>query len=127
MNQKSLLIIASLFGLTGVALGAFGAHGLRGIVPPDLLATFETGVRYQMHHTFALFATALLFDRAENGKLRTAGIFFVAGIVIFSGSLYAMTFTGIRMFGAVTPFGGLGFLTGWVFLLLASLKIKREN
>lgn len=127
MNQKSLLIIASFFGLTGVALGAFGAHGLRGIVPPDLLATFETGVRYQMYHTFALFATALLFGRADNRKLRTAGILFIVGIVIFSGSLYAMTFTGIRMFGSVTPFGGLGFLAGWVFLLLAALKIKKEN
>jgi uncharacterized membrane protein YgdD (TMEM256/DUF423 family) len=127
MNQKPLLIIASLFGLTGVALGAFGAHGLRGIVPPDLLATFETGVRYQMYHTFALFVTALLYGSADGRRVRIAGICFIVGIVIFSGSLYAMTFTGIRMFGAVTPFGGLGFLAGWVFLLLAALKIKKEN
>ena len=127
MNQKSLLIIASITGFTGVALGAFGAHGLRGMVPMELLVTFETGVRYQMYHTFALIAAALLFGKAETKKLRWAAVFFVIGILLFSGSLYAMTFSGIRMFGAVTPFGGVSFLAGWISLLLAVMKIKKEN
>lgn len=125
--RKIFLIAGALFGFTGVALGAFGAHGLRTVVSSDIMAAFETGVRYQMYHMFALFAAALLFDRADAKKLRAAGISFIAGIILFSGSLYAMTFTGIRIFGAITPFGGIGFLSGWIFLLLAVIKIKKEN
>jgi len=99
-----------------VALGAFAAHGLRATLAPDLLAVFETGVRFQMYHAFALFAAAWGFARWQARSFALAGWLFVAGIVIFSGSLYLMAATGMRWLGAVTPIGGLAFLAGWLCL-----------
>jgi uncharacterized membrane protein YgdD (TMEM256/DUF423 family) len=103
-------------GLVGVALGAFAAHGLKARLAPELLAVFETGVRYQMYHAFALFAAAWGFTRWQSQIFGLAGGLFVAGIVIFSGSLYLLAFTGERWLGAVTPLGGLAFLAGWLCL-----------
>lgn len=99
-------------GFVGVGLGAFGAHGLKGRVGPDLLATFEIGVRYQMYHALAL---VLLSRTASGTAAARAGRCFVGGTLVFSGSLYLLTFTGIRTWGAVTPFGGLALLAGWLF------------
>jgi uncharacterized membrane protein YgdD (TMEM256/DUF423 family) len=99
-----------------VALGAFAAHGLRSSLTPELLAVFETGVRYQMYHAFALFAAAWGFARWQNRLFSIAGGLFAAGIVIFSGSLYLLALTGSRWLGAVTPLGGLAFLAGWLCL-----------
>ena len=99
-----------------MALGAFAAHALKATLPPDMLAVFETGVRYQMYHAFALFAAAWGFARWQTRVFSIAGILFVAGIVIFSGSLYLLAFTGLRWLGAITPLGGLAFLAGWLCL-----------
>jgi uncharacterized membrane protein YgdD (TMEM256/DUF423 family) len=110
---------ALLAGL-GVALGAFGAHGLRARVTPDLLAVFETGVRYQMYHALALLGISLAWTRWSTPHLTVAGSLFLAGMALFSGSLYVLTLTGARWWGAVTPLGGVAFLAGWIALLLAA-------
>jgi uncharacterized membrane protein YgdD (TMEM256/DUF423 family) len=99
-----------------VALGAFAAHGLKNTIPPDMLAVFETGVRYQMYHAFALFAAAWGFAQWQSRGFVLAGWLFVAGIVVFSGSLFLLALTGARWLGAVTPLGGLAFLAGWLCL-----------
>src|SRR5690242_12378967 len=116
--DRTFLLIAALAGFTGVALGAFGAHGLRGRLTPEMLAVFETGVRYQMYHALALFGTGLLMARMSGWLIATAAWAFVAGIVLFSGSLYALAFTGVTMLGAITPIGGLAFLVGWACLAI---------
>ena len=99
-----------------MALGAFAAHGLKTTLAPEMLSAFETGVRYQMYHAFALFASAWGFARWQTRSFSMAGGLFAAGIVIFSGSLYLLAFTGSRWLGAVTPLGGLAFLAGWLCL-----------
>ena len=116
---------AAVAGFLGVALGAFAAHGLKTTFTPELLAVFETGVRYQMYHAFALFAAAWRFVRWQTRVFAVAGGLFVAGILIFSGSLYLMAFSGARWLGAVTPIGGLAFLAGWLCLAWgAALKMR---
>jgi len=108
-----------------VALGAFAAHGLKSTLTPEMLAVFETGVRYQMYHAFALFAAAWGFARWSARIFALAGGLFVAGIVVFSGSLYLLAFTGTRGFGAITPLGGLAFLAGWLCLAWgAAIKMR---
>jgi uncharacterized membrane protein YgdD (TMEM256/DUF423 family) len=117
--MRHFLLLGAIFGFLGVAFGAFGAHGLRNRLSPDMLAVFETGVRYQMYHVFALLLVAAVVGHAGQARLLTvAGWSFVAGIVIFSGSLYALTLTGTTTFGAITPIGGLAFLIGWASLAL---------
>ena len=111
--------LASVFGLTAVAAGAFGAHALREQLPTTLLTTFETAARYQLIHAVALLAVAWLVDRNAHPLAATAGWLFVAGIVLFSGSLYALALSGIGMLGVITPFGGLCLMAGWLCLLLA--------
>jgi uncharacterized membrane protein YgdD (TMEM256/DUF423 family) len=115
--------MAALFGATGVALGAFGAHGLKKILAPDhldQLATFETGVRYQMIHALALFLIALLIERHPGRAASASGWLFTAGIVLFSGSLYLLGGLGWKWLGPVTPLGGLSFIAGWIALLVAA-------
>ena len=126
--SKTFLIIASVLGALSVALGAFAAHGLKKIVPPDTVATFETGVRYQFYHTFALLITALLLQRMQGQSLVWAGYCFIIGIILFSGSLYVLTAlkatetVGLNGIGIITPFGGLFFIAGWVLMLFAAIK-----
>jgi uncharacterized membrane protein YgdD (TMEM256/DUF423 family) len=123
MERIFALIGAVSAGLS-VGLGAFGAHGLREKVEPRLLEVFETGAQYQMYHALALIGVAWVASRWP-GKLPTAaGWLFVAGTLLFSGSLYAMTFTGVRALGAVTPFGGLCFLAGWACLAAVLLRAR---
>ena len=105
-----------------VALGAFGAHGLRAMVTPEMLAVFETGARYQMYHALALVAIGLAFARLQGRTAAAAAWLFVAGTVLFSGSLYVLTLTGTRWWGAVTPLGGVAFLAGWGLLLTARVS-----
>ena len=113
----TFLLLGAVAGFLGVGLGAFGAHGLRSRLSPDMLAIFETGVRYQMYHALALLAVAAIIARAGGARLLVAaGWCFAAGIVLFSGSLYALALTGVSILGAVTPFGGLAFLAGWACL-----------
>jgi len=109
-------------GAAGVALGAFGAHGLRSRVAPDLLAVFETGVRYQLVHALALLAVGWAASRWPGGWVNASGCLFLAGIVVFSGSLYVLVLTGIRWLGAITPIGGVAFIVGWVCLAVAALR-----
>jgi uncharacterized membrane protein YgdD (TMEM256/DUF423 family) len=111
---------AGLAGFVSVALGAFGAHALRAKLAPDMLVVFETGVRYQMYHALALLAAASAWARWPTRIFAASGWLFVAGIVVFSGSLYLLALTGIRGFGAVTPLGGLAFLGGWLCLAVGA-------
>ena len=113
---RTFVILAALAGFSGVAIGAFAAHGLKGKLPPNLFEVFEVGARYHMYHALALLGVAWAASRWPSGSVTSAGWFFVAGIVLFSGSLYAMAWTGIRVFGAVTPLGGVCFLAGWALL-----------
>src|SRR6478609_7157743 len=120
--DKTFMFVGALMGGIGVAIGAFGAHGLRARLSPEMLAVFETGVRYHMFHALALVATALLAERMGGALITCAGWAFVAGIVLFSGSLYVLALTGMTVLGAITPLGGLAFLAGWACLAFASLK-----
>jgi uncharacterized membrane protein YgdD (TMEM256/DUF423 family) len=112
--------LAAISAFLAVAAGAFGAHALRARLAPDLLAVFETGARYQMYHALALVAAAWAVQRWPGALPAWAGWLFVAGTLLFSGSLYALALTGVRWFGAITPFGGVAFLAGWVCLALAA-------
>ena len=114
--DRVFFALGSLSGLVAVAAGAFGAHGLRSRLAPDLLAVFETAARYQMYHALALLFTAWAATRWPLAPVRAAGWLFVVGTVVFSGSLYLLALTGVRGFGAVTPLGGLAFLAGWLSL-----------
>jgi uncharacterized membrane protein YgdD (TMEM256/DUF423 family) len=118
------MLVGALAGFLGVAAGAFGAHGLRSRLSPEMLAVFETAVRYQMYHVFALLITAAVIGRMGDARLLSmAGWSFVAGIVLFSGSLFALTLTGITTLGAITPLGGVAFLIGWACLaIFAALR-----
>src|SRR4051812_33114007 len=111
--------LGCMFGLTGVAAGAFGAHALRARLPADLLAVWETAARYQLIHALALLVVALAASRAASGAVTAAGWLFAVGILLFSGSLYALALSGVRVLGALTPLGGVCFLAGWAALALA--------
>lgn len=110
---------ASALMFFGVALGAFGAHALKGKVDPYLLDVFKTGVLYHLVHALGLFVVAWLSTISQDPKIVWAGILLIAGVVLFSGSLYIMTFTGLRALGAITPLGGLSFLAAWVLVFIA--------
>ncbi len=108
--------MGAVLAALGVAAGAFGAHALRTRLSPEMLAVYETGVRYQLIHALALLATAWAVTRWPSRAIPLAGWLFVAGIVLFSGSLYVLCLSGVRTFGAVTPLGGLAFIAGWLLL-----------
>jgi uncharacterized membrane protein YgdD (TMEM256/DUF423 family) len=114
--DRLFFVLGSIAGFLGVALGAFGAHALKQRLPPDLLTTFEVGVRYHLIHALALLAVAWAATRWPGGSVQLAGWFFVAGILLFSGSLYALSLSGVRQLGAITPLGGVAFLAGWLLL-----------
>jgi uncharacterized membrane protein YgdD (TMEM256/DUF423 family) len=129
--HKRFLIAASFFGGLSVALGAFGAHGLESITEDEkILHGFQTGVQYQMIHALALLALAILYEKFPDNWMKWAGNSFIAGIILFSGSLYMLTFlkiqesSAVKFVGPVTPLGGLFFIAGWLFLLIAVLKKK---
>ncbi|ANI63000.1 uncharacterized membrane protein YgdD (TMEM256/DUF423 family) [Pseudomonas sp. PvR086] len=121
---RGFLMLAAFFGFTGVALGAFAAHGLKNRLTPEYLAIFHTGVTYQLVHTLALLGVALLATQIPGRLITWAGASFALGIVLFSGSLYLLTMTGVSKLGIVTPFGGLAFLVGWVCLGLAAWRLS---
>lgn len=114
--SRPLGVWGGVLGGLAVMAGAFGAHGLRGRLSPDLLSAFETGARYQMYHALALLAVALLLERRPSGALRASGWCFAGGTVVFSGSLYLLALTGIGWWGAVTPLGGVALIIGWGLL-----------
>jgi uncharacterized membrane protein YgdD (TMEM256/DUF423 family) len=119
---------AALLGALSVALGAFAAHGLKKIVSESAVTIFETGVRYQFYHVFGLLAVAILYGNYPNQFMRWAGLAFIIGTVLFSGSLYLLTYkeamsvNGLKWVGPVTPLGGLAFIAGWVMLFLGIKK-----
>ena len=114
--ERFLFTAGAAAALVAVALGAFGAHALRDRLSPDLLVIFETGVRYHFYHALALFAAAYAAARWPEGAATITGWLFIAGIVLFSGSLYLLALTNTRWLGAITPLGGLAFIAGWVTL-----------
>ncbi len=120
--EKLFFALGSASGFLSVALGAFAAHGLKARLQPEMLSVFETGVRYQMFHAVALLAVAWAHSRWPGTAVVAAGWLFVAGTLVFSGSLYALGLTGARFLGAITPFGGLAFLAGWLCLAWGAWK-----
>jgi uncharacterized membrane protein YgdD (TMEM256/DUF423 family) len=118
--DRLFLQLGSLSAALAVAAGAFGAHALRARLEPRQLEVFETAARYQMYHALALLLVAWAATRFSSALVVTSGWLFVAGTLLFSGSLYAMTFTGIRALGAITPVGGVCFIGGWICLALAA-------
>ncbi len=115
-SPRAAVTVAGALGFPGVGLGAFGAHALKARLGPELLEFYKTGVFYQLVHAVALLAVAGVWSRLR--APRVTATLFVVGVVIFSGSLYALAISGVRLWGAVTPFGGLAFLAGWLTLLL---------
>jgi uncharacterized membrane protein YgdD (TMEM256/DUF423 family) len=129
--HKNYLIVAAFFGGLAVALGAFGAHGLESITDDEkILHGFHTGVQYQMYHALALLAIAIIHEKIPGKWIKWAGSCFIAGIILFSGSLYLLTFlkvqdsSAVKIIGPVTPVGGIFFIAGWLFLLAAVIKKK---
>jgi uncharacterized membrane protein YgdD (TMEM256/DUF423 family) len=119
--HKKFLLIAALLGGLSVMLGAFAAHGLKAVVTADVLQIFETAVKYQMYHALALLAVGILLQQSPVKQLRWAANFFIAGIILFSGSLYLLCYIKHQQLspiwvGAITPFGGFCFIAGWIFL-----------
>jgi len=119
--DRTLLLAGAVMACISVAFGAFGAHGLRGRLSPEMLAIVETAARYQMYHALATLIVAVALGSLDSKLLRTAGWLFTAGVVLFSGSLYALALTGVTTLGMVTPLGGLAFLAGWACLIVAVL------
>jgi len=120
--DRAFALAGAVSAFIAVAAGAFGAHALRARLPPDLLAVFETGARYQMYHALALLAVAWAATRWPAAPVRAAGWLFIGGTLLFSGSLYLLALTGTRWLGAITPIGGLLFLAGWAALAIAFAK-----
>lgn len=117
------LLLSAFAGFSGVAMGAFAAHGLKSRLSADYLAVFQTGTHYQLIHALALLGVAILAPIAPGRLVNLAGGFFAVGIVLFSGSLYALTLSGIAKLGIITPFGGLAFLAGWACLGVAAWRM----
>jgi len=120
--DRLFLALGAISALVSVAAGAFGAHALRARLAPELLAIFETGARYQMYHALGLVAVAWAASRWPSALVTAAGWLFVAGTLLFSGSLYALVLSGVRALGAVTPVGGVAFLVGWALLAWSVLR-----
>jgi len=121
--MKKFLLLGSCFALLAVIFGAFGAHGLEHTVTDKkILARFHTGVEYQFYHAFAILMVALLLKETKSTLLSSAGVAFAMGIILFSGSLYLYVLTGNKLFGMITPVGGLSFIIGWLLLAIFSYK-----
>jgi uncharacterized membrane protein YgdD (TMEM256/DUF423 family) len=114
--DRIFMVLGAGAGLTAVALGAFAAHGLKSRLPADLFDVFEVGARYHMYHALALLGVAWAITRWPGTAMTAAGWLFVAGIVLFSGSLYTLAVTGVRVLGAITPLGGVCFIVGWALV-----------
>ncbi|MBN8226777.1 DUF423 domain-containing protein [Corallococcus macrosporus] len=116
------IVVGAVNAFLAVAAGAFGAHALKARLPQDLQVIFETGARYHMYHALALVAVGLLGTVRPSALLESSGWAMLVGIVLFSGSLYALALSGVRVLGAITPLGGLGFLAGWALLAVAAWR-----
>lgn len=114
----------SLLMFLAVAIGAFGAHGLKNVLSPEMKEVYETAVRYQVYHALALFMVAWMSSKFPSMVVSLSGWSFLVGVFLFSGSLYALSLSGVRALGIITPFGGLAFLAGWIFLFIAAYRIN---
>jgi uncharacterized membrane protein YgdD (TMEM256/DUF423 family) len=124
MKNKNILLAGSVFTTLAVLLGAFGAHALKKILSPDMLAIYQTAVQYQFYHALGLLAVGIIGLHYPSKWIRLAGIFLIAGIIVFSGSLYVLSLSGIKAFGAITPIGGISFVIGWIFLAVGIIQRK---
>jgi len=122
-NQKMWIILAGFMGLTGVALGAFGAHGLRSNISSEMLSIYKTGILYHLIHSVAMLAVALF----NNSKFYKSALMFFTGIILFSFSLYLYAITGNTTFAIVTPVGGIFFLIGWLLIIIEGMKLKKDE
>ena len=122
--DRLFFALGALLGGLGVAAGAFGAHALRDQLAPERLAQYELAVRYQLYHAFALIAAAWAAQRWPDSPATLAGWLFVVGVVIFCGTVYALSFGSPRWFGAITPLGGISLIAGWALLFWAALHSK---
>lgn len=120
-------VLGALFAATSVAAGAFGAHALKSILDPPMLAVYETAARYQMYHAVGLFVVAWLSRETHNASVAIAGWLFCAGILLFSGSLYVVALAGIKWMGALTPLGGVSFIAGWSCVAWAAWRAWRDQ
>ena len=123
--MKLFLIAGAISGALAVIFGAFGAHLLKQMITPEMLEVYKTGVDYQFYHTFALLTVGILMHLAPSKILQWSGYLFIGGIVIFSGFLYLLSLTGIKVLGAIVPIGGVSFIAGWICLLAHILKAKK--
>jgi len=124
MTPRAVTVVGALLGFLGVAFGAFGAHGLKARVSPEMLEIFKTGAHYQLVHAVVLLVLGALAPRLEPSCARWAGILFTAGVLVFSGSLYALVFSGNRQLGAITPLGGVLLLSGWLTLAFGAWRAR---
>ncbi|MBZ0263728.1 DUF423 domain-containing protein [bacterium] len=125
--KDKILGIGAVFGFSGVALGAFGAHGLKPLLSPELLTIYETGIQYHLIHAVVILIIALIARNNYSTRVWYSALAFTTGIIVFSGSLYVLAITGVRWLGAITPFGGIAFLVGWFLLLLESFGQKKTT
>jgi len=121
--MKIVLTIAAISGLMAVILGAFGAHVLKGIISPEMLETYKTGVQYQFYHTFALITAGILMNFNQSKALKWSAYLFILGMILFSGSLYVLAISGIKMLGIITPFGGITWIAAWILLIVHCSKL----
>ena len=132
--HRSFLFAGAIFGMLGVALGAFGAHGLQKITDDEsIIHSFQTGVQYQIYHALALLAVDFLYDKSPRGIVKWAGFCFITGIILFSGSLYLITYFKIqgialpKFVGPLTPVGGLFFIVGWLLFALSAINSRSQR
>ena len=116
--MKSILIVAAISGLLAVILGAFGAHALKGEWNPEMLDVYKTGNQYQFYHTFALLAVGILMNFNRSKALMWSAYLFITGLILFSGSLYILSMSGIKALGMITPFGGTAWIVAWILLIV---------
>lgn len=124
MKNKNILIAGAVSMALAVSLGAFGAHALKKVLSPEMLTIYHTGVEYHFYHALGLLLVGALATKFYSKWIRWSGILFLAGIVIFSGSLYVLALSGIKAFGAITPVGGLSFIAGWICLAVGISQSK---
>ena len=120
--SKTIILTASVFLVLAVAIGAFGAHGLKNHLSAEMLQIYKTGVDYHFYHALGLLLVGVLSVSMPSGVLNWSALFLALGIILFSGSLYALAISGIKVLGAITPFGGLSFIAGWILLFVAVWK-----
>lgn len=125
--MKWMVLVAAFFGFAAVALGAFGAHALRDVLDPKQLEIYETAVKYQFYHAIVLLVVSLFARLQSDVNLRRACLSFVFGILVFSGSLYLLVFTGVKKLGMVTPIGGVSLMLGWLFLMAYGYRAAQKS